>query len=253
MAKESIPPYVDLPGLNATKARHAVGLIGGATLIALLCIAGAIAIAFTASPISGWNCVLMWSLTVVVIIICLVGVPLLSSLYQPIVGFDCLNEQCRKYIAADDPWICGHCDLLHKPERIKKTIGYDFKNCLTEECSKCSRLPSSYLCHHCGEIIFLSSERNGQHPARAAEKKYPEAKKVAVEDDWKAQIERMIAEKMAFSTITQKVCELRDAELKRIEEDQTIDRPTKGQLIEFEKQWANKKLQELKMRVVKSR
>jgi hypothetical protein len=165
-----------------------------------------------------------------------------------------LNDKCRKYIAADDPWICGHCDFFNRPERIETSGSNVYKYWLTQKCSKCSNLPSSYLCHHCGEIIYLTAERNGQHPARAAEKQYPEAKKaVVVEDDWKTQIERMIAEKRAFSTITQKVCELRDAELRRIEQDETIDRLTKSQLIEYEKQWANKKLQELKMRVVKSK
>jgi hypothetical protein len=249
MAEDLIPQCVDLPGLKTRRFRLTVGLFGGTFLIALLCVTGSIEF-FDTWPVSAGTTALAWSLPIAAAAACLL--PLLAP-KSPIVGFDCLNDKCRKYIAADDTWICGHCDFLNKPEGIKAIGGAMAKRWLTQKCSKCSRMPSSYLCHHCGEIIFLSPKCDGQHPARAAEKKYPAAKTVDAETDWKAQIEKMIAEKMAFSTITQKVCELRDAELKRIEEDQTIDRLTKGQLLEFEKQWANKKLQDLKMRVVKTK
>ncbi len=188
------------------------------------------------------------------------------DIFEPVAGFDCTHENCRKYIATYDPWICGHCDAVNTPARKKTGVADSgVANWLAQACHKCSYPPLSYLCHHCGEIIFLTSERIGQHPARAANKIYlqptppriREIQQVSPMDEWKmqteSQIEAMIAEKLAFSTITQKVCGLRDAEIRRIDDDQTIDMFTKNQLKEFEKQWANKKLLDLKTRAAKVR
>jgi len=249
MAEQRFSPCVDLPKLIAEKrARRRTNIGSGLLLLAI----GAAGVLVMPKVSSDFLWVFLGPLFTVGLGLFLLIGP--NSFLQPVAGFDCSNDKCRKYIAADDPWICGHCDFLNRPERIDGSIMEPgFKNWLTQECSKCSHRPSSYLCHHCGEIIFLTTRRDGQHPARAAEKTYPEPKKVeVVVDDGKAQIDKMIAEKMTFTSITQKVCELRDAALKRIDEDSSIDIETKKQLTEFEKQWANKKLQEIKMRVVKS-
>ncbi|MGA2439938.1 MAG: hypothetical protein ABSH08_03200 [Tepidisphaeraceae bacterium] len=250
MAEEPIPPYVDLPKLIAKKRDFVVNVIFGAATIGMLC-----CVAFLdwvhALPNNLWGV----GLVSVLILLFLAGVFAMmctsTDVFKPLEGFDCPHPNCKKYIAADELWICGHCDSLNTPERPEKDKeGSSFKHWLTQGCCKCSYQPSSFICPHCGETIFLDEKRDGQHPSRAAGKKYPVAERA---DDWKAQIERMIAEKTAFSTITQKVCELRDAELRRIEQDQTIDQPTKNQLIEYEKQWANKKLRDLKMGVVNSK
>jgi hypothetical protein len=253
MTEEPESPYVDLPRLIAKNRDFMTRIIVGGATIGMVGFVAILAF-FGAVPNNVWGLALLCLSTLLCFAVVFYSVFTFSNLFEPVDGFDCPHQKCEKYIAADDPWICGHCDSLNTPERPEKgTKGSSFAHWLTQYCCKCSYQPSSYLCHHCGEMIFLDEERDGQHPARAADKKYPAAEKVDAPDDWKAQIERMVTEKMAFSTITQKVCELRDAELKRIEADQNIDRPTKSQLIEFEKQWANKKLQEIKMRVVKSK
>jgi predicted nucleic acid-binding Zn ribbon protein len=81
------------------------------------------------------------------------------------IGFSC--PYCGKHIGTDEPWICGYCDNINKPRKRIRSIIYG--------CSRptCERIPHSYRCYHCGRAISLDADHDTQHPARAADRVYP--------------------------------------------------------------------------------
>ena len=78
---------------------------------------------------------------------------------------ECENPECRKTVASDTKWHCGHCQHSNR-----RTGVFSFLN----KCQKCGKEPKSYLCPHCNDPIFLDGDSDASNPARP----FVEARKI---------------------------------------------------------------------------
>jgi hypothetical protein len=171
------------------------------------------------------------------------------------VGFACTH--CDKHVSTDPLWVCGYCNTVHGSRGQLNSI--------ERPCSMCKRLPKGYRCYHCGKTVCLDASCDEQNPAYAKNAKYPSNEELLAASRAEAAtinpveksktsaestIEKMIAEKVAFSMITEKICELRDMAIKQINAAE-LDPDTKKTRIDFEKQWAKTKLESIKMQTIR--
>jgi hypothetical protein len=86
---------------------------------------------------------------------------------------ECPN--CGRDIETNVPWECGY-----KGCKNENTVQFPF----IHECGHCHHIPKAYICHHCKKYIFLSVDRQMDHPAKYLSKPgVPEVKTVTIVKD----------------------------------------------------------------------